>query len=398
MEYLSTLAKKLKPSETLAVKAEATRLKAQGMRIYDLSCGEPDIDTPEHIKEGAIKALRDGKTKYTEVGGIKELREAIAEKLTHENGIITDPTAVVVCNGGKQALQQLFEVILNPGDEVVIPAPYWVSYIPMVELPGGVPVVVKALPENAFKLTPDQLEQVLTPRTKAVIINSPSNPTGAAYTKSELAALGRVIAAKSTALVVSDEIYEKVTYGAFSFCSCATAMPEMAGRVVTVNGFSKAYSMTGWRVGYLTGPKDIVSAVGRLQSQSTSNVCSIAQYASVAALKGSQDFLAPMIASFERRITSAISIIEQCPSLKVVARPEGAFYLFIRFPDLARSGALEAKSSGALVTHILQKAGVAAVPGEAFGDDAAFRISVAAADSEIQDGVSKLVEVVKSIR
>ena len=397
MGYTNARAGRLKPSETLAVKARANELKAQGVNVIDLSCGEPDIDTPEHIKEGARKALKDGKTKYTDVTGIKELREAIANKLKKENGIDGDATTVIVTNGGKQALEQVFEVMLEPSDEVVIPAPYWVSYIPMVELPGGKPVIARSRPENGFKLTPAELEKALTPKTKAVIINSPSNPTGAAYTQAELSALGKVIA-KSNALVVSDEIYEKVTYGNFKFVSSVQAMPELKDRIITVNGFSKAYSMTGWRLGYATGPKDIISAMGRYQSQTTSNVCSIAQYAALAAFDGSHDFLPKMVQSFDNRINMALGIIEQIPGLRVMCKPEGAFYLFIRFEELAKAKSVpQTKSSAAFVNYILETAGVAAVPGEAFGDDFAFRISVAASDDSIKAGLEKIADAVAKL-
>ncbi len=397
MGFTNKKASRLKPSETLAVKARANELKAQGLNIIDFSTGEPDIDTPQHIKDAAEKALRDGKTKYTEVAGIKELRDAIASKLLRENGIKTDASGVIVTNGGKQALEALFEVILEAGDEVVVPAPYWVSYIPMIELSGGTPKVVKARPDNGFKLTPAELQAVITPKTKAVIINSPSNPTGAAYTKEELTALGEVIA-KSNALVVSDEIYEKVVYGGFSFSSCVQAMPFLEGRIVTINGFSKAYSMTGWRVGYASGPKEIIAAMGRLQSQTTSNVCSIAQYASLAALQGSHDFIPKMIESFDRRINLAMSILAEAPGLKVVKKPEGAFYLFIRFAELASEhGGAETNSSANFVNYLLEKAGVAAVPGEAFGDDRAFRISVASADANIKTGCERIRDAVLAL-
>jgi len=397
MAYLNRTALNLKPSETLAVKAKAKELQEKGVPVIDLSTGEPDIDTPEHIKEAAIKALRDGKTKYTEVAGIKELREAVAQKFQKENGIRSDPTSVVVTNGGKQALQSLFQVTIEPGDEVIIPAPYWVSYVPMVEIPGGKPVVVKAKPENGFKLTPRELESALTPKTKAVIINSPSNPTGAAYSEKELAALGAVLES-SNALIVSDEIYEKIIYGNFKFTSTAKAIPSLADRVVTVNGLAKAYSMTGWRVGYATGPKDIIQAMIRLQSQSTSNICSIAQYAAVAALTGPQDFIPIMVQNFDRRITAALGIIEKTPGLRVVGKPEGAFYLFIRFAELAQSvNSPLVKGSGAFVNYLLEKAGVAAVPGEAFGDDQAFRISVASADANVTQGLTKIQEAVAAI-
>lgn len=391
MNYVNAKARALKPSETLAVKARANELKAQGRKIIDLSTGEPDIDTPEHIKEGARRALAEGKTKYTEVAGIKELREAIAHKLVNENGIECDPSRVIVTNGGKQALEELFKVVLEPGDEVVIPAPYWVSYPPMVELAGGTPVIVNARPENGFKLTPEELASVLSPRTKCVVINSPSNPTGAAYSASELRALGSVLE-RTDALIVSDEVYEKVVFGGFSFVSVAAALPSLRDRVVTVNAFSKSYSMTGWRVGYAAGPKEIISAMARYQSQSTSNVCAPAQYAALAALAGPHDFLKGMLESFDRRIHHALSLLERAPGLRVMCKPEGAFYLFVRFEELARGGRPEAKSSGVFVNHLLESAGVAAVPGEAFGDPYAFRISVAAADSAVAQGVEQIAD------
>ena len=397
MGNINTLAKGLKPSETLAIKARAMELKAQGKSIVDLCAGEPDIDTPEHIKEAARKALKDGKTKYTNVAGIPELREALSVKLQQENGIIAKPAEIVVTNGGKQALFNLFQVILEPGDEVVVIAPYWVSYPPMVELARGKAVIVHTTPAQGYKVSPNALAASLTSRTRCVIINSPSNPTGAAYSKEELAQLGQVLE-KSQALICSDEVYEKEVYGGFTFCSFAKACPQLAARTVTVNAFSKSYSMTGWRVGYAAGPKDIIAAMGNYQSQVTSNVNSIAQYAALAALSGSHDFVAPMVESFNRRISLACDLLSKTPGLSVPNRPEGAFYLFVRIDGLRESLKKRGIQGSTDFTNLLlEDAGVAAVPGEAFGDDNAFRISVAAADKVIEEGVSRLCRMVSAL-
>lgn len=398
MGYTNARIQKVKPSETLAVKARAAELKAQGRSIIDFSTGEPDIDTPEHIKEGARKALVDGKTKYTAVNGIPELRTAIAEKLTKENKIAATPETVIVTNGGKQALDVAFEVILEPGDEVIIPAPYWVSYPPMVELAGGKPVIIKTDIESRYKITPDQLKAALTPKTKCVVFNSPSNPTGMGYTAKEITELAKVLANHST-LIISDEVYEKLTFDGYTFKSFAEVAPELASRVVTVNAFSKTYSMTGWRVGYATGPKEIIAAMGRYQSQSTSNVCSIAQYAALAALKGPHDFIASMITSFQRRMKTAIEILGTAPGLGKIPMPDGAFYLFIPY-DKARfqNGPLKLSGSAQFTNMLLEKAGVAAVAGEAFGDDAAFRISVGAADDQIKAGAQAIATALREIQ
>ncbi len=396
MQLVNKMALKLKPSETMAVKARALALKAEGKSIVDLCAGEPDIDTPDFIKEAALKALKDGKTKYTNSSGIPELREAIAEKLHKENLINVKPSQVIVTNGGKQALHHLFQVVLDPGDEVIIPSPYWVSYPPMVELAGGKSVIVPTAASNGYKMSAEALSKAITPKTRCVIINSPSNPTGAGYTKSELAALGAVIV-KSSSLVVSDEVYEKICYGGFKFASFVEACPDLAERTVTVNAFSKSYSMTGWRVGYAAGPAQIINAMGNYQTQSTSNVNSIAQYAAVAALKGPQDFLIPMVNSFSRRIDLALEIISKTSGLSVPVRPEGAFYLFVRFDELkAKLCTKGIKSSTDFINFLLEQAGVASVAGEAFGDDGAFRISVSASDNDVKEGLSRIKTVLEA--
>ena len=380
----------IKPSETLAVKARANELKAKGRTIVDLSTGEPDIDTPEHIKEAATKALKEGKTKYTPVQGIPELREAIAHKLTTTNGIPTQAKQVIVTNGGKQALYSLFDVCLEPGDEVVILAPYWVSYPVMVEMAGGKPVIISGDPKAGYRVSPAQLKAALTPRTRFVVMNSPSNPTGLGYSAAEQRALGDVIAA-SGALVVSDEVYERVTFGGFEFVSFEKACPNLAGRVVTVNALSKTYSMTGWRVGYAAGPFEIIDAMIRHQSQTTSGINSISQYAALAALQGSHDFVVTMNQNFSRRMELALREIGKTPGLAVHCKPQGAFYLFVDFGGLKAATSNPAvANSTAFTNYLLDSAGVAAVPGGAFGDDGGFRISVAAADAAVAAGAQAI--------
>lgn len=395
MDFVNSRLKRVKPSETLAVKARAAELIAQGRSIIDLSTGEPDIDTPQHIKDAASDALKRGKTKYTAVPGIPELRSAIAKKLTDENGLHVDANSVIVTNGGKQAIYSFFDCVLEPGDEVVIIAPYWVSYPAMVELCGGKPVVVTTRAEDGFKISPQALAGVMTSRTRCVIVNSPSNPTGVTYSKQELAALGAVIAT-SNALILSDEVYEKIVFGDFQFSSFVQACPALESRTVTVNAFSKSYSMTGWRVGYAAGPKEIIAAMGRHQSQTTSNVCTASQYGALAALNGSHDFIKAMLINFERRFAVAIETLNTTPGLRIHRRPEGAFYLFVDasrfFADKLVPGV---NNSAGLANYLLEAAGVAVVPGEAFGDDRSFRISVAASDENVREGVRRIQSVLR---
>ena len=393
MDYLNKTIKNLKPSATLAVKAKAMELKAQGKDIIDFSTGEPDFDTPQFIKDAALKAMNEGKTKYTEVPGIKPLREAIAKKLSEDNGIPTKAEDVIVTNGGKQAIHQVFEVVLEPGDEILVVAPYWVSYPDMAMLAGASSKIVQTNSKNAYKLTPAELKAAIGPKSKMLILNSPSNPTGAAYTKEELQKLGEVISS-SNLLVLSDEVYEKVVYGNFKFSSFAAACPELASRTITINAFSKAYSMTGWRVGYATGPAAIIKGMAKFQSQTTSNVNSISQWAALAALQGPQDFFAEMNKVFWSRIQKAVNIIENTPGLSIACLPEGAFYLFIRIDDLLKTDS-RFKGSMDFCNFILQEAGVAAVPGIEFGDDGAFRISIATADDIIVKGLTRIQQALK---
>ena len=397
MNNVSKRLQAVKGSETLAIKARASELAAQGKSIIDLSVGEPDIDTPQHIKDAALDAMKRGATKYTAAQGIEPLREAIAQKLRSENGIDADKSRIIVSNGGKQAIYEFFQAVLEPGDEVLIPAPYWVSYPTMVEIAGGKAVIVQTRAEDAFKLSPQALASAITPRTKVLILNSPSNPTGVAYSAAELAEIGRAVE-KSGILVLSDEVYEKLVYGDFQFVSFAKAAPFLAERTVTVNAFSKTYSMTGWRVGYASGPADIIKAMIRYQSHTTSNVCSIAQHAALAALKGPHDFLEPLRQSYQRRIAMALEAIAQMPGLRVDCIPRGAFYVFVRFDELAdKCQKRRLQDSGAFAAWLLDSAGVAAVPGGAFGDESAFRISVAASDKNVSEALERISRAVNEL-
>jgi aspartate aminotransferase len=396
MEYTNYRIGQIKPSETLAVKAKAAELKKQGRSIIDFSAGEPDIDTPDHIKDAAVQALKAGYTKYVNVSGIPELREALSEKLNKENGIKADPSTVIVTNGGKQAIHAFFDVILEKGDEVIIPAPYWVSYPAIVELCGGKAIINNCKPENGLKMTPAELESLITEKTKCVIINSPSNPTGVGYSPQDLVDIGKVLQKHPRCLILSDEVYEKIVFPGYEFTSFAKACPELSGRVYTVNAFSKTYSMTGWRVGYAHGPKEVIAAMGRHQSQTTSNVCSIAQYAALGALKGPQDFIQGMIKDYSRRINMVREMLSKAPGLELACIPSGAFYLFISFKNyLEGNKNSPVKGSADLAEYLLDKCGVAVVPGEAFGDNNAFRMSVTSPDKVLEEGVERIIQTLK---
>lgn len=391
MTYLNSRIQRVKPSATIAVKTKANELKRLGASIVDLSSGEPDTETPQHIKEAAIRAMNEGKTRYTDVTGIPELREVIAQKFCSENGISTDSKRIIVTAGGKQALYQAIDVILEPTDEVVILSPYWVSYPEMVMLSGGTPVFVEGKRENGYKIKLEDLKKALTSKTRILIINSPSNPSGTGYSESELNEIGAVLE-NSNILVISDEVYEKLSFKHFKFTSFAKACPRLSDRTVTVQALSKTYCMTGWRVGYATGPQEIISAMGRHQSQTTTNVNSIAQYAALAALTGPQDYLEKMVQNYERRIDKAMALLEQVPGISCDPRPDGAFYLFVHFEDFLKKHGLKIGSTE-LSLKLLEKGGVAVVPGKPFGDDYAFRISVSYSDDVLEDGASRIISV-----
>lgn len=372
---------KVTPSMTLAISAKAKAMKAEGIDVCTFSAGEPDFNTPEHIKAAAKKALDDGKTRYGPAAGEPALRAAIARKLRKDNGLDYQAENVIVTNGGKHSLYGLMMVAINPGDEVVIPAPYWVSYPEMVKLAGGIPVIVPTTPENGYKITPSQLKQVITPQTKLFVLNSPSNPTGMVYTPDEIRALAKLIVEEEI-YVVADEIYEKILYGDAQHLSIGAVAPEVFERTLISNGFAKAYAMTGWRIGYLAGPQPLIAAMNTLQSQSTSNVCTFAQYGAIAALEGSQDCVEMMKQSFEKRRMGILERVNAIPGLSAPI-PDGAFYLFINIHKLGIA-------SLDFCSALLEEKHVAIVPGVAFGAEGTIRISYATDMETIQRGMDRL--------
>lgn len=392
MPFLSDTLARVKPSPTVAITGRAIELKAQGRDIISLSAGEPDFDTPDHIKAAAIKAIESGKTKYTPVDGIGELKQAICAKFARENGLSYTPEQVTVGTGGKQVLYNALMATLNPGDEVIIPAPYWVSYPDMVLLGGGTPVVVEGKLDNGFKITPDQLEAAITPKTKWFMFNSPSNPTGAAYSEAELRALCDVLLRHPHVWIMSDDMYEHLTFDGFRFTTPAQVEPALYDRTLTVNGVSKAYAMTGWRIGYAAGPVALIKAMAKMQSQSTSNPSSISQYAALEALNGPQDFLGPFREAFQRRRDLVVRLLNDCAGVHC-ATPEGAFYVY---PDItACMGKTSAagtliKDDEAFASALLDETGVAVVFGAAFGLSPNFRISYATSDAVLTEACARI--------
>ena len=375
------------PSLTLAIDAKAKAMKAEGIDICSFSAGEPDFDTPEHIKAAAKQALDAGKTKYGPASGEPKLRDAIAHKLKTDNGLDYKAENVIVTNGGKHSLFNLMLVLLDPGDEVVIPAPYWLSYPEMVTLAAGVPVIVPTDAKNNYKITPDQLRQAITPKTKLFVLNSPSNPTGVVYTPDEIKALAEVVVEKDI-FVVSDEIYEKIIYDDTQQVSIGSFGPEIFQRTIISNGFAKAYSMTGWRIGYLAGPKEIIKATITLQSHSTSNVCTFAQYGAIAALTSPQDCVEEMRQAFAKRRQVMWERTCAIPGLSC-PKPDGAFYVFI---DISKTGMTSLQFSDGL----LESQQVAVIPGIAFGADDCIRLSYATNLDTINKGMDRLEKFVRS--
>jgi aspartate aminotransferase len=392
MAFLSDTLARVKPSPTIAVTTKAQALKAEGKDVIGLGAGEPDFDTPQNIKDAAKRAIDQGKTKYTAVDGIPELKQAICAKFKRENGLTYTPAQITVGTGGKQTLYNAFMATLNPGDEVIIPAPYWVSYPDMVLLAGGTPVPVVAGIETNFKLTPAQLEAAITPKTKWFIFNSPSNPTGAGYTAAELKGLTDVLMRHPHVWVMSDDMYEHLVFDDFKFATPAEVEPGLYDRTLTCNGVSKSYAMTGWRIGYAAGPVALIKAMGTIQSQSTSNPCSVAQYAALEALTGTQDFLPENRKLFQRRRDLVVSMLNQAKGIKC-PRPEGAFYVY---PDIAEcigktsAGGTKITNDEVFATALLEETGVAVVFGAAFGLSPNFRVSYATSETALEEACRRI--------
>jgi aspartate aminotransferase len=400
MQYLSEALGRIQPSATLAMTSRVLDLKKQGIDVIGLGAGEPDFDTPDFVKDAAIEAIRQGKTKYTNVDGTAELKAAIVAKFARDNGLTYEASQISVNVGGKHTLFNALVATLDKGDEVVIPAPYWVSYPDIVQFAGGTPVIVKAGADQAYKVLPAQIEAAITPRTRWVLLNSPSNPTGAAYSAAELKAIGAVLERHPHVMVLTDDMYEHILYDGFQFATIAQVCPSLYERTLTVNGCSKAYAMTGWRIGYAGGPAWLIKAMAKLQSQSTSNPCSIAQAAATAALNGPQDFLAERTTAFQRRRDLIVDGLNAIPGIRC-PKPEGAFYVY---PDVSgligktTPKGLVIENDEMLIGYFLDEGRVAAVHGGAFGLEPAFRVSYATSDELLTEACRRIGEVVAALR
>ncbi len=385
---LSSRVNRIKPSPTLAVTNRAKTLKAQGKDVIGLGAGEPDFDTPEHIKEAAILAIREGFTKYTAVDGTPGLKQAVIAKFKRDNGLDYTPDQILVSVGGKQSFFNLAQAFLDKDDEVVIPAPYWVSYPDMVLLADASPVIVTAGIDQSFKIRPDQLDRTITRQTKLVVINSPSNPTGAAYTRAELAALGEVLRKHPQVLIATDDMYEHILWADEPFSNILNACPDLKDRTIVLNGVSKVYAMTGWRIGYCAGPKPLIAAMEKIQSQSTSNPTSISQVAAEAALNGDQGCIAPMVRAFRERHDRLVSRLNQVRGVRCLPS-QGTFYAF---PDFSKAiAATEGINNDVeMAEYILDKAGVALVPGSAFGAEGHLRLSYATSMEVLEKAMDRL--------
>ncbi|MEM8653794.1 MAG: pyridoxal phosphate-dependent aminotransferase [Pseudomonadota bacterium] len=392
MTFLSATLDRVKPSPTVALTGQVAALKAQGKDIIGLGAGEPDFDTPQNIKDAAVVAIALGKTKYTPVDGIPELKQAIVDKFKRDNDLDYTSAQVTVGTGGKQILYNALMATLNEGDEVVIPAPYWVSYPDMVLLAGGTPVIAEASLQTGFKLTADQLESAITDKTKWLIFNSPSNPTGAGYTSEELKEITDVLMRHPHVWVMTDDMYEHLVYDDFEFCTPAQIEPRLYDRTLTVNGVSKAYAMTGWRIGYAAGPEELIKAMRKVQSQSTSNPCSISQHAAVEALNGTQDFIEPNNEIFKRRRDLVVEMLNAAEGIACPV-PDGAFYVY---PSIAgcigktSAGGTKIVDDEAFCTALLEETGVAVVFGAAFGLSPNFRVSYATSDEALKEACTRI--------
>lgn len=400
MAFLADALSRIKPSATIAVTQMARELKAQGKDVISLSVGEPDFDTPQNIKDAAIAAIARGETKYTPVAGIPELRKAIADKFKRENGLDYKPEQVIVGTGGKQILFNAFMATINPGDEVVIPAPFWVSYPEMIALCGGTPVFVETTLENNFKLTAEQLDKAITPKTKWFMFNSPSNPSGAAYSKDELKALTDVLMKHPHVWVLTDDMYEHLVFGDFVYYTPAQVEPALYERTLTMNGVSKAYAMTGWRIGYAAGPLPLIKAMDMIQGQQTSGACSVAQWAAVEALNGPQDFITESKKAFEERRDLVVSMLNQASGI-VCPKPEGAFYVYPSCAALIGKTAPSGKvieTDEDFVMELLATEGVATVHGSSFGLGPNFRVSYATSNAKLEEACSRIQRFCASLK
>ena len=400
MGFLADALSRVKPSATIEITQKARELKAKGRDVISLSVGEPDFDTPENVKEAAKRAIDRGETKYTPVSGIVPLREAIAKKFKRENGVDYKPSQTIVGTGGKQVIYNALLATLNPGDEVIVPRPYWVSYPEMVVLCGGTPVFVEATLEDGFKLKPEPLERAITPKTKWIILNSPSNPSGAAYARDELKALTDVLVRHPDVWVLTDDMYEHLTYGDFEFVTPAQVEPNLYERTLTMNGVSKSYAMTGWRIGYAGGPERLIKAMDFVQGQQTSGACSISQWAAVEALDGPQDHLTRFRSAFEERRDLVVSMLNQTKGLRCPT-PEGAFYVYPSCAEaigrVSPTGKMIATDED-FVSELLETEGVAAVHGSAFGLGPNFRISYATSNQLLEEACRRIQRFCGALR
>lgn len=400
MAFISDTLNRVKPSPTIAVTTKALELKAAGKDVIGLGAGEPDFDTIDYVKEAGIKAIQDGQTKYTAADGTPELKDAIIEKFKRDNGLEYKRENISVNCGGKHTIYNAFMATLNPGDEVIIPAPYWVSYPDMTLLAGGTPVIIEAGIENGFKITADQLETAITEKTKWVMLNSPSNPTGAAYSASEMKLLTDVLMKHPHVWVFADDIYEHIVYDDFKFVTPAAVEPGLKDRTLTMNGVAKAYAMTGWRIGFAGGPVELINAMRKIQSQSTSNPCSISQAATIAALTGDQDYLKDRAAAFQKRRDLVVSMINDIPGLECPT-PEGAFYVYPSCAGLIGKVTPEGntlESDLDVSTYLLESVGVAVVHGEAFGLSPYFRISYATSEDVLTEACGRIKKAVEALK